>query len=113
MSACSDLWMSRTLFRDGFVGSAGRTAAYFGSRPKTSQIIGCDSGSASTHPQDAHGDTRSSVQFLESVLQTELQLAIGQAGTGDFSEITIAQVLVRIRELWCVKRVEKLYPKLQ
>ena len=55
---------------------------------------------------------RALVQLLKFIFQTELQLAIGQTGAGDFSEITIAQVLVRIRELRCVKRVEKLHPKL-
>jgi hypothetical protein len=51
--------------------------------------------------------------FLEFVLQTELQLAIGQIGAGDFSEVTITEESIRIRELWCVKSIEKLRPKLQ
>src|SRR5206468_1097003 len=51
--------------------------------------------------------------FLEFVLHTKLQFAIGQVGAGDFSEITIAEESVRIRELRCVKRIEKLRPKLQ
>jgi hypothetical protein len=50
--------------------------------------------------------------LLEFVLQSELQLAIGQVGAGDFSEITVAKELVRIRELRCVKRIEKFRPKL-
>jgi hypothetical protein len=56
--------------------------------------------------------TSFSYDFLEFVLQSELQLAIGQVGAGDFSEITVAKELVRIRELRCVKRIEKLRPKL-
>lgn len=67
---------------------------------------------------DRLGETREWIpepqyDFLEFILQTELQLAIGQVGAGDFPEITIAEESVRIRELRCVKRIEKLRTKLQ
>ena len=51
--------------------------------------------------------------YLEFVLQSELQLAIRQVGAGDFPKVTISEESVRIRELWCVERIEKLCPKLQ
>jgi hypothetical protein len=51
-------------------------------------------------------------RFLERILQTELQLAIGQGSTLNLAECTIAEKLVRGRKLRCVKRIEELRAEL-